>query len=268
VPAEEPDDEPRWAYDLLARVYDDDMGRNVAGHDVDFYVRAALSAGDSALELGCGTGRITLPLVRAGLSVTGVDRSRPMLQVLEKKTKTELSSTERERLRIEPMDMRELALDARFDSVLCPYSAFTYLVSAGDRRRALERIHAHLGRGGNFVLDVFVPDPEIHARATQEPIVDYQRQRPDGTWLERSRTLHIDVEPRVNVIERHYRLLSPDRRELERFTTTSRIRCWQPEELERELQTHAFEVLERSLDFGHAEPGARPKMAAFRCRPR
>jgi len=259
-------EEPRWPYDLLGDLYDDDMGKNAPGHDVAFYVEAARAAGESTLELGCGTGRITLPLVRAGLRVTGVDRSQPMLDALQSKALRELSEAERGRLRVARMDMREVSLSERFDSVLCPYSAFTYLQTEDDRARALASVRAHLAPGGAVLLDVFVPDPAVSAQPGDFTAVDYQRERADGTLLERSRRIKKDVEPHINLIERHYRVLDPSGNELVSFTTESRIRYWFPEELCRELESHGFEVLETLLDFGRQVPGERAKMAAFRCR--
>jgi SAM-dependent methyltransferase len=261
-------EQPRWPYDVLGELYDDDMGKNAPGHDVAFYVEVARSAGESVLELGCGTGRITLPLARAGLRVTGVDRSEPMLDALHRKASHELSEVERGRLSVVRADMRELSLAERFSSVLCPYSAFTYLQTENDRACALAAVRAHLAPRGAFVLDVFVPDPAVSAAPADFTAIDYKRQRADGTLLERSRTIRKDVEPHINLIERHYRVLDSSGNELARFTTESRIRYWFPDELRGELEAHGFDVVETSLDFGVAIAGERPKMAAFRCRAR
>ena len=62
-----------FSYDVIAEFYDDDMGRNVGGEDVAFYVDQCAAAPGPVLELGCGTGRITLALVRAGNTVIGID---------------------------------------------------------------------------------------------------------------------------------------------------------------------------------------------------
>ncbi|HTD38656.1 MAG TPA: class I SAM-dependent methyltransferase, partial [Candidatus Limnocylindrales bacterium] len=71
--AERADADAAFSYDLIAEIYDDDMGRNVGDEDVAFYAQRCAGAGGPVLELGCGTGRITLPLVRAGNTVTGLD---------------------------------------------------------------------------------------------------------------------------------------------------------------------------------------------------
>ncbi len=256
-----PDGAP-WAYDAIAGVYDDDMAPNAPSGDVDFYVRECRGAGGPVLELACGTGRITLPLVSAGLEVTAVDRSAPMLEVLEAKRKA-LPPAECDRLRIVHGDMRDLSLGARFAAVSCPYSAFTYLVTSADRDAALAVVRRHLGTGGVFLLDVFVPDAAVARLPDDHVMLDYRRVRADGTVLERSKTVAKDVEPGVNVVRRTYRVVDAGGRELEHFTTESRIHYFHPEELRAELERAGFAV-ELLGDFGAAAIPART--AVFRCR--
>ena len=51
--------------------------------DVQFYVAEAQRAGSPVLELGCGTGRILIPVAQAGVAITGLDLSVPMLDIIE-----------------------------------------------------------------------------------------------------------------------------------------------------------------------------------------
>ena len=113
----------RSAYDLIAEYYDFDMGMNAPKNDVEFYVNWAAGRFGPVLELGCGTGRITLPMVQAGCTVLGIDLSIPMLRQLKTKAEFILSSEELSRLSLCCMDMRQLALDASFSLIICPYSA-------------------------------------------------------------------------------------------------------------------------------------------------
>src|SRR5678815_2448305 len=57
--------------------------------DVDHYVALASAHGGPVLEIGCGNGRILLPIARAGVRVMGVDRSLPMLADLRAKVRAE-----------------------------------------------------------------------------------------------------------------------------------------------------------------------------------
>src|SRR5438874_9118889 len=69
-------------WDEYAPFYDWENARTLGRRDVPFWRRVAARAGGRVLELGCGTGRISLPLVKAGVDLVGVDRSAPMLERL------------------------------------------------------------------------------------------------------------------------------------------------------------------------------------------
>ena len=118
----------QFSYDLIARFYDHDMGLSAPAGDVAFYVKAGLEATGRILEVGCGTGRIALPLVEAGCQVLGVDVSLPMLKKMSQNAFARLSRSQQTRLIWACMDMKALGISETFSLILCPYSAFTYLV--------------------------------------------------------------------------------------------------------------------------------------------
>src|SRR3954471_10616301 len=66
-------------WDDYAPFYDWENARTLGRRDVPFWRNLAVHAGGPVLELGCGTGRIALPLARAGVHVVGIDRSEAML---------------------------------------------------------------------------------------------------------------------------------------------------------------------------------------------
>ena len=75
-------DHPRegWeGWDEYSPFYDWENAQTIGRRDVPFWRDLALKVGRPVLELGCGTGRIGIPLARAGVSVVGIDRSEPML---------------------------------------------------------------------------------------------------------------------------------------------------------------------------------------------
>jgi SAM-dependent methyltransferase len=256
-----------FSYDLIARIYDDDMGRNVGGEDIAFYADRCAGAEGPVLELGCGTGRITLPLVRAGHAVVGVDVSAPMLDRLRTKADATLATAERARLAWHHADMAALQLGRRCARVLCPYSAFTYLVEPVHRARALAAVLRHLEPDGRFTLDVFVPDRRIDAFPADHVYRDYRRALADGTVLERTKTIR-RAEPGVNVIARCYTIGDGDGTLRERIETVDRIRVYEPEHLRRVLEEHGFDVVETYADFRREPWTERTKMAAFVCRAR
>ena len=130
--------------------------------DIDFYVK--LAAGRrSVLEYGVGSGRIALPVARAGTRVVGVDLSAPMLDDLRAQLAREPAGV-RERVEIVRGDMRDVRLRERFDLVICPFNAALHLYERRDVERFLARVTEHLSPKGELVFDISLPMPTDLAR--------------------------------------------------------------------------------------------------------
>src|SRR5947207_6182848 len=88
-------------------LYDHEYRRRRA--DVNFYRRTVAEHGKDALELGCGTGRVLVPLVRDGARVVGVDAAQPMLRAAAARL-SRLSPAARARVHLVRADFRRYAL--------------------------------------------------------------------------------------------------------------------------------------------------------------
>lgn len=238
------------AYDAIAEFYDDDMGRNADARDISFYSGACRGITGRVLELGCGTGRITLPLAELGLEIIGIDRSVPMLRVLRRKMAAlPLASSVSRPPRLVAMDMARPALNGQFEVVLCPFSAFTYLVTVADRERALGFIREALAPSGRFLLDVFVPDESLETGADANEQFDYRRHLADGSELERRKTIVPGRTARVNRIIRRYifrDLAGQLRREL---VTESHQCSYRLPELLQVIRGAGFRLVSATADF-------------------
>ncbi len=236
-------------YDLIAEFYDEDMGLNNPGQDIGFYVQRAVRAGGNILELGCGTGRITLPLVRAGCRAVGLDLSMSMLLRLQCKAAASLLPEQRRELLCFCADMSAWALDESFALIICPFSAFTYLTEDKDRERMLDTVRRHLASSGVFILDLFVPSQEIIHLPDDHVFHDYRRKRQDGTWLERTKTIRKNTFNQTNLVCRTYRFLTSDGALLRSITTQSLIRYYLQKEMLQLLENAGFAVTEQYGDF-------------------
>src|SRR4029077_1295356 len=96
--------------------------------DVDFYVAEAKAAKGGVLEVGCGTGRILLPIARAGSPIVGIDSSRQMLARCRAKLATE-SAAVRKRARVEDHEMRDFDLGTRFSLIVAPFRVLQHLTT-------------------------------------------------------------------------------------------------------------------------------------------
>ena len=144
-------------WDDYAPFYDWENARTLGRRDVGFWRRLASRFDGPVLELGCGTGRVTLPVARSGVDVIGVDRSMPMLA----RARQRASRGGRVRGRVPVSfvrgDIRALPFGAVFPLVMAPYGILQSLVRESDLRATLSSVAAVLERGGTFAIDL-VPD--------------------------------------------------------------------------------------------------------------
>ncbi len=136
-------------YDRVADLYDDYVR---VGSDVPFFLSAARQAAGDVLELMSGTGRVSLPLIEAGVRLSCVDRSAEMLAVLRRKLEQRQLVAE-----VYQMDVRELSLPRQYTLVFIPFHSLAELVSPEDRHQTLTRIYAHLAPGGHLICTLHNP---------------------------------------------------------------------------------------------------------------
>ena len=136
-------------YANVADVYDSYVQTTL---DIPFLLDQVKGVSSEVLELMSGTGRISLPLLEAGVQLTCVDKSPEMLAVLEQKlAKQNLSA------KIHAIDVCHLDLNQQFDRILLPFQSFAELLSPVDQRQALTHIYQHLSAGGRFICPLHNP---------------------------------------------------------------------------------------------------------------
>lgn len=127
---------------------------NLYLEDIPFWLELAAQCGDPVLELGCGTGRVLLPLVRAGHHVIGLDNDLSMLHFLRSQLEATLQPTPQ----VFIADLSAFRLTVRFPLIILPCNTFSTL-SAKARHAALECVRLHLHPGGLFATSV--PNPQL-----------------------------------------------------------------------------------------------------------
>lgn len=159
--------------DPIARFYDLDFGG--IDYDLTFYEDFARRCGSPILELGVGTGRVALPLARAGFSVTGIDSSPAMLAVARSKLKGRL----KQRVGLVEGDIRDFRVEERFALALAPLGGFGHLTTSHDQLKALGCTHRHLAQGGTLIIDL--PNPEREREdSANELVLAWVRRWPNS----------------------------------------------------------------------------------------
>ena len=175
-------------YDAIARVYDP-WSASVT-EDVEFYVEEARAAGGTVVELACGTGRIAVPIAKAGIRLIGVDGSAGMLEVARECARAEGVE---ELLDFRHGDLREPPVPERVALVLVPFRSLLHMTTEADRLRALAAARELLVPGGRLVFDVFAPSAEdvedTHGRWLEREPGIFER----ADWDEGARTLTLSV---------------------------------------------------------------------------
>jgi len=125
---------------------------------VRFYRQYCRDAKGPILELGCGTGRVTTPLLKDGHAVVGLDLSEAMLGRCAERLHWAGRRIRGTSLLLRG-DMRQLPLAPGFGLVLCPFNAFMHLYRHQDISACLNEVHRVLEpHHGRFVFDVQNPD--------------------------------------------------------------------------------------------------------------
>jgi SAM-dependent methyltransferase len=138
--------------------------------DTGFYGRLAAECGGPVLELGCGTGRVLLPIARDGIAVYGMDGSEAMLERLFAKLEDETPEV-RSRVTVVRGDIRRTSAGVQVPLVFSAGNVLHSFLEHEEQRAYLRNARRHLAPGGAFCFDVFQ--------------FDYKRLLlPPGDWLQ------------------------------------------------------------------------------------
>jgi SAM-dependent methyltransferase len=234
---------------FIADYYDESPVVSGRLQDVAFYRDAAREFGDPVLELGCGTGRITMAIAEAGKRITGIDLSERMLERAVKK-RSGLQVEARERVRLVQGDMSRFDIGETFRLVIIPFRPFQHLLEVRQQMDCLDCVRQHLAPGGRLILDVFQTDAErmydpVHMR---EALV---------TAYETAEGQHVRISERIaafhraeqrNDVEMIYSITQIDGRQ-ERLVFAWPLRYFFRYEVEHLLVRCGFQVAAEYGDF-------------------
>lgn len=142
--------------DPVVRYYDDTLGIG-AKTEIPWFVRQAEECGSPVLDLGCGTGRIAIPLARTGFEVIALDNSKGMLEVFRHKLEEELKEV-RERITIRLAPMHDFKCNRTFATVVC-CDTFFHNLTVEEQFSCLRCVKNHLKPEGHFVFNL--PNPTL-----------------------------------------------------------------------------------------------------------
>jgi len=240
-------------YDNIAEYYDTKYAKFDA--DLDFYIEMVRRAGANArvLELACGTGRVTLPLLEAGYRVTGLDASEKMLEIARKK-----AIGFKETARFFQADMRDFDLREQFDFVFIALNSFQHLLNQTEQIDCLNAARKHLAPAGLFILDIQNPEIKEQYPADGRLELDSEFQNPQNGNLVQ---VFLSATSEPSIQQRHYRYLFDEieiDNRLRRTTTSFNLRYIYRYEAELLLDKSGFAIedLYGSYEFDEYNTGS------------
>ena len=150
-------------------------GEDGPWRDQAFFERAVRDQAGPALDVGCGAGRLLLPMLQAGLDVEGVEPSADMVAILRQRA-------ERQGLTpvVHEQPMQALDLPRRYRTIFVPCGSFQLVIDRADACETLRRFHAHLEHGGILLLTIYNRWQELAHERPGEWVFRAGEPLPDG----------------------------------------------------------------------------------------
>jgi SAM-dependent methyltransferase len=237
-------------YDSVAEIYDLYVR---TGYDIPFFLSEAATVAGPVVELTAGTGRVSLPLIQAGVRLTCVDVSRAMLEVLRRKLRDRGLKAG-----IVAADVSRLPLGAAFDLAIFPFQAFMEIVGERRQRAVLAAVFGCLKPGGRFVCTLH--NPAVRRAQTDGVLREVGRfDVPDGMLVVSG--IERGGEPVVER-EQFFEFFGVDGQLRARRRLAMRFEFVERERLERMAREAGFEVerLHGGYDRSDYDPAGSPVM--------
>lgn len=142
-------------------------------YGLDYYLDLARHAGGPVLDVACGTGRVLLPCLQAGVDVEGVDLHAAMLERLRQKARALGCEP-----RLHQSDMRSFRLTRRFAMIMIPFNSFVHNLATAAQIETLECCRDHLAPGGVLAFDAFFPGLEYLSQSQNTRVLELETPHP------------------------------------------------------------------------------------------
>jgi SAM-dependent methyltransferase len=242
-------------WDEYAPFYDWENARTLGRRDVPFWRTVALGASGTALELGCGTGRIATPLGRAGVSLVGIDRSGAMLARARRRlNRARLNG----RVSLVRGDIRALPFPpAAFSLVIAPYGVLQSLLRERDLAATLTAVHGVLRPGATFGVELVADLPSWDEYRKRISLKGW-KNRPGGAHVTLVETVRQDRTRHLTIFDQEFTERLGRARRTRRFALT--FRTLSVPQMARRLEKAGFEITALLGDYRGAAWDARAEV--------
>ena len=223
-------------WDDYAPFYDWENARTLGRRDVAFWRNLALNAGGRVLKLGCGTGRISIPLGRAGVPLLGIDRSANMLARARTRVRRGRLS---DRIQLVQGDIRHLPFHRQFALVVAPYGILQSLLRESDLTATLAEVRRVLRPGGTFGMELVADLPSWEEYRKRVSLKGWRGRR-GGTHVTLVETVRQDRTKRRTIFDQEFTERHGRRKRIHRFSLA--FRTLSVPQMTRRLEKAGFEI--------------------------
>jgi SAM-dependent methyltransferase len=227
------------------------------GAHVPFYVALARQQAGAVLELGCGTGALTIPIALEGLPTVGLDRSQAMLTVANTRAAAAGASAA-----FVEGDMRDFALRRDFSFIFVARNSLLHLLSNADLHATFAAVRRHLAPDGVFAFDIFNPNARLLARPRGQrfPVMEASTASFGPLRVETTN----DYDPATQVNRATWYISTPEKQDA--WVVPMVLRSIFPDELPAMVSSAGLELIDRFGELSRApfEPGSRVQVCVCR----
>lgn len=210
--------------------------------DVPFYL-ARVREESRVLELGCGTGRVCIPLARRCAALHGVDHSDSMLEIC--RTSVARDGIERGRIKLSKADISDFDIGDTFDLIIAPFRVIQNLETEDQLQGLFGSIRRHLAPSGRCIVNAFRPNRPrqemVSSWASPTERLAWEVETDEGIVRCYDRRLRVTTDPLVLHPELVYRRFRGDHL-VDEAVLRIAMRCFYPEELLEKVESAGFAV--------------------------
>lgn len=209
------------------------------------------------VDLGCGTGNLTIPLALEGYQVTGIDLSEDMLAVAERKTSEHKGQFHSGAIRWVQQDLREWDLGEQVDAAFSFCDSLNYLLEEEDIIDAFRQTYEGLKSGGLFLFDVHTPE-QLFAYADSQPFF-LNEDDVAYIWTSEMDEERVQIEHDLTIFVKD----SGSKDTFRRIDETHHQRAYALQWLKQVLLDTGFSEVHMAADFTWEEPTSLTERAFF-----
>ena len=219
------------------KVYD---GLNHQQDDIEFYQKWITKYNISkVLELCCGTGRITIPLAKAGIHISGYDLNETMLNEAKLKAKNDNLA-----ISFYQGDMRDIELNDQYQMIFIPFNSIHCLYLHDDLFKTLKSINEHLSNNGYLIIDYFNPSISYISSNQGKSVEIANYITEDGRSIKINQTMNYEDNTQINRIKWEYLVNGQPH-----STESLDMRMFYPQELDYYIETNGFNIVNKYGDY-------------------